>query len=120
MGQAERVAARLVRGDHHARRGVRGRGEKLGMQVELDAEAGAPALQLHQAVGLARRGALGQRQAAGLRKYDAVVDRLDPDLGAVAPGDLDEALMAQVGPGRGEREVVVDGLGHGRIPLGFR
>ncbi|MCH8961102.1 MAG: Hpt domain-containing protein, partial [Bacteroidetes bacterium] len=47
---AERVAAGLVRGDHHARRGVRGRGEKLGMQIELDAELGERAADLGRVV----------------------------------------------------------------------
>ena len=56
--------------------------------------------QIGQAVGLARAGSIGQRQAAGLGKDRSEVDRPDPDLETVPQGDLLQAPAAQIGPGR--------------------
>ena len=57
--------------------------------------------------------ALGQRQAAGVRKHLAELDRLVAHGDAVRLGEIEERLMAEKRPGRGERKPVVDGAGHG-------
>ena len=69
--------------------------EELGLERQLDAEMIAPALQLHHAIGLALRRALGQRQAARDGEHRAEIDRPDGDVGAVLLGDRLEALRAR-------------------------
>ena len=85
------------------------RRRESGLEVERQAEEIAPAGQFDQAVGLSLRRALGQRQAAADREHLAEVDRQHVDGRAVARGDRDEAVVAEVGPRRHRGEVVIDG-----------
>jgi hypothetical protein len=49
----------------------------------------------------------------GVRKHVAEIDRLVVDRHVLRLGEIDERLVAEEGPGRDEREVIVDGTGHG-------
>src|SRR3954452_12050660 len=60
--------------------------------------------------------ALRQRQAAGVRKDVTEIDGLVVDRHAMLPGEIEKRLVAEKGPGRSKREVVVDGAGHGCEP----
>lgn len=93
------AAAGAARGDNEQRRQVGRRGEKPGPQVERHFEVVAEALEFHQAIGLALRCALRQRQSARDGKHPAEIDRLDLDHGAMAFRHVGKARMAEVGPG---------------------
>jgi hypothetical protein len=90
-------------------RGQVGRGREEGrMQIEGNVEKAAPALELEETIGLALRRPLGERQAARGAEDLAVVGGLADDGRALARRDRAQALMAEIGPGRDRREVIVD------------
>src|SRR4051812_8523205 len=60
--------------------------------------------------------ALRQRQAAGVREDVTEVDGLVVDRHAMLPGEIEKGFVAEKGPGRSKREVIVDGAGHGCEP----
>ena len=114
---ALRVAARVGTALGHRDDGaVHGRGRErpvLRMQLERNAARLAPALQLEDAVALPRRMALRQRQAAGVRKHLAEIDRPVAHGDAVLADEIEKGPMAKERPRGGEGEPVVDGAGHG-------
>ena len=110
------ASAPASRGDDHARRETFGRREEHRLDVERHGEVVAPAFEFGEAVGLALWRALGERQAARDGKHLAQIDRLDVDGRARLGGDRHKARPAQIAPGRDQRVVVIDGLGHGALP----
>src|SRR5690606_7386189 len=92
-------------------------GKIFRFEDERHAEVFLPAPQFHEAICLALRRTLGQRQATGSRKDFPVVHRLDPDAGAMALRNVDESGVTQVGPGGHRGKIVIDGLHSRRIPL---
>jgi hypothetical protein len=55
---------------------------------------------------------LAERQAACLSEQFAQENRLVIDLEIVGFHELHEGFVANIGPGRRQREIVVDGSGH--------
>ncbi len=72
-----------------------------------------PTLQFDEAIVLPRRMTLGERHAAGLREHLVEEDGLMDDARRVTARDLDEELVADIGPGTQEREIIVDAARHG-------
>jgi hypothetical protein len=103
----------LIDRDDQPRRIVAGDREKLRLQVQRHAEVGAEALQFDESVGLPLRRALRERQAARHREDAAEIDRQHVDARPCRLRDLREAGVAEVGPRRLRREVVIDDEGHG-------
>jgi hypothetical protein len=104
---------RLVRAANDQLGRCIGRHRKEGrLRLERHLQQLGPARQFGQAVSLALRRALGQRQAAGHAEHLGQVEWLELDVGAGRLGHVDEALVAEVGPGRIRGQVILDGLAH--------
>ena len=84
----------------------------LWLDVERELALVAPALKFHEAIALACRVALRQRQAARLGEDAAEEDRLVVDVELVPSRDVHEMRVADIGPGTDEREIIVDGPWH--------
>src|SRR5260221_851014 len=111
-GELAGVAAALL-GRHDGAGGEIARHRKiLGMDVELDAEEIAPALELDEAIGLALLRPLADRQTARDRKDFAIVAWLVAQLGAVLAHHGVEPRHAEIAPGRYRGEEIFDDLGH--------
>ena len=98
--------------DHHAIGKPRIERHMFGPEMEIQPALVAPALQLHHPIALPHRMTLDQRQAAGLGEQLDQHHRLVVDLQTVGRDDVAEGLVADIGPWRGEREIVVDLAGH--------
>jgi hypothetical protein len=85
------------------------------LRVDLERKPAlvAPPLQVDQAITLPRRVALGERLPTRLGKHVAEEDGLVVHFEIMPAHDLHEGRMADMGPRAHEREVVVDGAGHG-------
>src|SRR5262249_15381880 len=73
----------------------------------------APALQFANAIALPGRVALGQRQPAGFGKDTRQQHRLVVHLRLMPGDDAHENRMADIGPWRIQREVIIDLARHG-------
>jgi hypothetical protein len=83
-------------------------GKNVGCTCIGTPQVAGKAPQLHQPVGLALRGPLGQGQAAGNGEDPAIVHRTHRHRGAGVVQQLRKACVAEVDPGRDGGEVVVD------------
>src|SRR3569623_3241010 len=63
---------------------------------------------------------LGQRQPAGVGEQFAEENRLVMDRELVGGGNIEEGLVADIRPGRLERKVILNGLGHADSATRFR
>lgn len=115
-----RIEAGLLRRDDDAvgEPGVEGPVARL--DVEIETALVAPPLELDDAIALPRRMALGQRKPAGLGEQIHQHDRLEVDGRAVARGDVAEQPVADIGPWRLQREIVIDLARHAGSRAGRR
>ena len=104
--------AEIPRGDHDAvgqsavERPIRR------LEMEFEAALVAPALQFDHPVALANRVTFQQRQSAGLGEQIHQHHRLVVDLEAVSRDHIAKHLVADIGPWRRQRKIVIDPTRH--------
>ena len=111
------ILALQLGGDHQPRRHGVVAGKTLGLEGQRNIPHLAPALQLHHPVGAPLRRAFWQWQPAGLLEDRSELAGFDVDGDVVSLGDLGERRAAEIGPGRSQCHVVIDGDGHSPPPV---
>ena len=115
MRQADgrRMALGFTQGNHAGRAGQFIGREMLRLYFDGNAQRITPALQFLQAIGLALRRTLGQWQAARTREDSAEINRPDAYCRAMLRRQGFNPCRTQMGPGRIERNVIINQQSHG-------